>query len=63
MAIVKNIEGLDMEPYRTFFLPFDSTNLNILISTIQFKIERHQVIRKKCKGEICGTNLWQNHII
>ena len=25
----KDIEVLDMEPYKTFFVPFDSTKLNI----------------------------------
>ena len=25
----KDIEGLDMEPYKTFFVPFDSTKLNL----------------------------------
>ena len=47
-----------MEPYKTFFLPFDSTKLDLLILTIQLKIEYHQVIRKKAQEKvlapICG---------
>ena len=30
-----DIEGQYMEPYKTFVLPFDSTKLNLLCSTIQ----------------------------
>ena len=47
-----------MEPYEKFFVPFDSTKLNLFIPTIQLKIEHHQVIRKKVKEKvvapICG---------
>ena len=24
------------------------------------QIQNHQVIKRKIKGEICGTNLWEN---
>ena len=54
----KDIEHLDMKPYKTFFVPFNSTKLNLLITTIQLKIEHHQEIRKKAKekvvASICG---------
>ena len=58
-----NIEGLDMEPYKTFFVPFYSTKLNLININNSVKIEHHQVIRKRSKGESCCTNFWRNHII
>ena len=60
--MVKNIEGLDMELYKTF-LPFDYTNLNIFNINNPVKNRASSSDKKKSKGEICGTNLWQNRII
>ena len=48
----KDIEGQDMEPYKTFLVPFDSTKLNIFMSNDSLnqvmmnnhlRIQNHQV--------------------
>ena len=40
-----------MEPYKTFFVLFDSTKLNLNNINDPVKIEHHQVMRGKRKGK------------
>ena len=73
----KDIEDVDMEPYKTFLVPFYYTKLNLFIRNDPVKNKEkkqlmmmkknlrvwdHQVIRKIGKGESFGTNLWRNQI-
>ena len=52
------IEGIDMELYKTFFITFDSTKLNLF--NINNPVKNRPSSRDKGKkGESCGTNLWQ----
>ena len=53
-----DIEDLDMEPYKTFFVPFDSTKLNLFNTNDPVKNKASSSDKKKSKGERCGTNLW-----
>ena len=52
-----------MEPYKMFFIPFDSIKLNL--NNINDPVKNRASSsdkEKKSKGESCDTNLWRNKI-